>query len=160
MKAKANPEHPFFVKINQLVNEQLQNENKSIRGIAAKMKLHPYVLWSAINKKTMPTVEHLERMADYFNVSTDWLLGRTGGQATNDKKFTIGDTFIHNRYGTVVVLTYYTERKASYRVHVLNNNGEVERMSYQYFKSSFRKIGHSYAFDEVLKEISKIEVQR
>ena len=77
MRAKANPEHPFFVKINQLVNEKLQNENKSIRGIAAKMKLHPYVLWSAINKKTMPTVEHLERMADYFNVSIDWLLGRT-----------------------------------------------------------------------------------
>ncbi len=61
-----------FEKIKLLAKKQ----GISLNTLEERVGLGKNYIYSLKNKKT-PSVEHIAKIADYFNVSTDYLLGRT-----------------------------------------------------------------------------------
>lgn len=61
-----------FEKIKLLTKKQ----GISLNTLEERVGLGKNYIYSLKNKKT-PSVEHIAKIADYFNVSTDYLLGRT-----------------------------------------------------------------------------------
>lgn len=78
MRHKADPNHPFYDRLNELVKQKISSDGKSPTGISIEMQMHSTKFWRYLDRKTMPSVESLEKMADYFGVTTDYLLGRKG----------------------------------------------------------------------------------
>lgn len=75
-----------FEKIKSLAKKQ----GISLNTLEERVGLGKNYIYSLKNKKT-PSAEHIAKIADYFNVSTDYLLGRTdnpniagGGSETDD----------------------------------------------------------------------------
>ena len=50
-------------------------------------------------KKQSPKIETLQKVADYFQVSADYLLGRTDNPSTNPKEIDIKDDTVIMTYG-------------------------------------------------------------
>ena len=61
-----------FEKIKSLAKKQ----GISLNTLEDRVGLGKNYIYSLKNKKT-PSAEHISKIADYFNVSTDYLLGRT-----------------------------------------------------------------------------------
>lgn len=61
-----------FEKIKELAKKQ----GVSLQTVATELGFSVNYLYSLKTKKT-PSAEHISKIADYFNVSTDYLLGRT-----------------------------------------------------------------------------------
>lgn len=61
-----------FEKIKNLAKKQ----GISLNTLEDRVGLGKNYIYSLKNKKT-PSAEHISKIADYFNVSTDYLLGRT-----------------------------------------------------------------------------------
>nr|DAY37130.1 MAG TPA: repressor protein [Caudoviricetes sp.] len=61
-----------FEKIKSLAKKQ----GISLNTLEERVGLGKNYIYSLKNKKT-PSAEHIAKIADYFNVSTDYLLGRT-----------------------------------------------------------------------------------
>lgn len=65
-----------FEKIKILAKKQ----GISLNTLEERVGLGKNYIYSLKNKKT-PSAEHIAKIADYFNVSTDYLLGRTDNPA-------------------------------------------------------------------------------
>ena len=74
-------------KIENLMQENNLTANKL--AIACKLQNNTFTYWK--NGKTKPTIDALIRIADYFNVSIDYLVGRESA------KQTIQNTNINNQ---------------------------------------------------------------
>lgn len=69
------------------IKELCQKQKISINFLEEQLGISKNYVYSLKNKKT-PSAEHISKIADYFNVSTDYLLGRTD----NPKIAKDGDT--------------------------------------------------------------------
>ncbi|EFM32713.1 DNA-binding helix-turn-helix protein [Streptococcus pyogenes ATCC 10782] len=58
------------------IKELCQKRGISINFLEEQLEISKNYVYSLKNKKT-PSAEHISKIADYFNVSTDYLLGRT-----------------------------------------------------------------------------------
>lgn len=76
MKNKVNREHPFFEKYALLIKSAKKHNGKSIKDISSDTKILTSTLYHYLERLRMPTVTVLEKLADYFGVTTDYLLGR------------------------------------------------------------------------------------
>ena len=76
MKNKVNKNHPFFDRFEQLMAEK-EKKGLGIRAAALYCGVYPNTICGYKKRRNMPNAEQLEKLADYFKVSTDWLLGRT-----------------------------------------------------------------------------------
>jgi phage repressor protein len=70
-----------FEKIKSLAKKQ----GISLNTLEDRVGLGKNYIYSLKNKKT-PSAEHISKIADYFNVSTDYLLGRTDNPTIADKE--------------------------------------------------------------------------
>ena len=87
-----------FEKIKLLAKKQ----GISLNTLEERVGLGKNYIYSLKNKKT-PSVEHIAKIADYFNVSTEYLLGRTDNPAIAKDTVTTPD-------GRVVDLSNLRER--------------------------------------------------
>lgn len=81
----------FKKRINELVKEQKDINNIGRTELARKMSVDFSSLANALNYGIIPTIRIFIRMADYFNVSFYYLLGRT--DLENFIKSTSGENF-------------------------------------------------------------------
>lgn len=67
------------------IKELCKKQGISINFLEEQLEISKNYVYSLKNKKT-PSAEHIAKIADYFNVSTDYLLGRTDNPriASND----------------------------------------------------------------------------
>lgn len=87
-----------FEKIKSLAKKQ----GISLNTLEDRVGLGKNYIYSLKNKKT-PSAEHISKIADYFNVSTDYLLGRTDNPVIAGDNVTTPD-------GRVVDLSNLRER--------------------------------------------------
>ena len=87
-----------FEKIKSLAKKQ----GISLNTLEDRVGLGKNYIYSLKNKKT-PSAEHISKIADYFNVSTDYLLGRTDNPNISSDLVTTAD-------GRVVDLSNLRER--------------------------------------------------
>jgi len=87
-----------FEKIKSLAKKQ----GISLNTLEDRVGLGKNYIYSLKNKKT-PSTEHISKIADYFNVSTDYLLGRTDNPTIAKDTVTTPD-------GRVVDLSNLRER--------------------------------------------------
>lgn len=87
-----------FEKIKSLAKKQ----GISLNTLEERVGLGKNYIYSLKNKKT-PSAEHIAKIADYFNVSTDYLLGRTDNPNVASETVTTAD-------GRVVDLSNLRER--------------------------------------------------
>ncbi|REC31311.1 transcriptional regulator [Enterococcus pseudoavium] len=66
------------------VSELSKKQDKSLKVVAEELGLsrHAFYSW----KTSSPKAESLEKVANYFDVTTDYLLGRTDMPSSDDKK--------------------------------------------------------------------------
>lgn len=83
------------------IKELCQNRGISINSLEETLGYSRNTIYSIKNKK--PNAERLQEIADYFNVSTDYLLGRTDNPAIAGDTVTTPD-------GRVVDLSNLRER--------------------------------------------------
>lgn len=76
MNNKVNKNHPFFDRFEQLMEEK-GKKGLGIRAAAFYCGVYPNTICGYKKRQHLPNAEQLEKLADYFRVSTDWLLGRT-----------------------------------------------------------------------------------
>ncbi len=67
---------------NELIFNLISSKKLSIAEVAKSTKISPvlFTQWKAGRQK--PSTEALSKLADYFNVSVDYLLGRTENKET------------------------------------------------------------------------------
>ena len=87
-----------FEKIKSLAKKQ----GISLNTLEDRVGLGKNYIYSLKNKKT-PSAEHISKIADYFNVSTDYLLGRTDNPSIAKDTVTTPD-------GRIVDLSNLRER--------------------------------------------------
>ena len=69
----------------EIVKDLCEKQGISLNTLEDKLKLGKNSLYGL--KRNQPSAERLQQIADYFNVSTDYLLGRTDNPAiANDDK--------------------------------------------------------------------------
>ena len=78
MRYRATPEHPFFDRFNSLIASAVSVNHKSISQIERDMGITHTCMQYYRKRKMLPSAETLLKIADYFGVSTDCLLGREG----------------------------------------------------------------------------------
>ena len=76
MKSKVDRQHPFFERVAILVKSAKTHNGKSIKEISSDTKIMTSTLYHYLERLRMPSVTVLEKLADYFGVTTDYLLGR------------------------------------------------------------------------------------
>ncbi|MGM0169000.1 hypothetical protein IGI39_003316 [Enterococcus sp. AZ135] len=66
------------------VSELSKKQGKSLKDVATELGLsrHAFYSWQT----SSPKAESLEKVANYFNVTTDYLLGRTDKPSPDEKK--------------------------------------------------------------------------
>lgn len=85
----------------EIVKDLCEKQGISLNTLEDKLKLGKNSLYGL--KRNQPSAERLQQIADYFNVSTDYLLGRT------DNPVIAGDT-VTTPDGRVVDLSNLRER--------------------------------------------------
>lgn len=85
----------------EIVKDLCERQGISLNTLEDKLKLGKNSLYGL--KRNQPSAERLQQIADYFNVSTDYLLGRT------DNPVIAGDT-VTTPDGRVVDLSNLRER--------------------------------------------------
>ncbi|KAA9269841.1 helix-turn-helix transcriptional regulator [Streptococcus anginosus] len=68
----------------EIVKNLCEKQGISLNTLEDKLKLGKNSLYGL--KRNQPSAERLQQIADYFNVSTDYLLGRTDNPAIADKE--------------------------------------------------------------------------
>lgn len=87
-------ENNTIKKIENLMKENSLTANKL--AIACKLQNNTFTYWK--NGKTKPTIDALIKIADYFNVSLDYLVGRetpTAKKEINDPNKAINSTLLN-----------------------------------------------------------------
>ena len=85
----------------EIVKDLCEKQGISLNTLEDKLKLGKNSLYGL--KRNQPSAERLQQIADYFNVSTDYLLGRTDNPAIAGNSVTTPD-------GRVVDLSNLRER--------------------------------------------------
>jgi phage transcriptional regulator, cro/CI family len=85
----------------EIVKDLCEKQGISLNTLEDKLKLGKNSLYGL--KRNQPSAERLQQIADYFNVSTDYLLGRT------DNPVIAGDT-VTTPDGRIVDLSNLRER--------------------------------------------------
>ena len=68
----------------EIVKDLCEKQGISLNTLEDKLKLGKNSLYGL--KRNQPSAERLQQIADYFNVSTDYLLGRTDNPAIANTK--------------------------------------------------------------------------
>ncbi|MCL2177638.1 MAG: helix-turn-helix domain-containing protein [Firmicutes bacterium] len=68
--------------INKLIKELRQQDKLTQQDLANDLKIDRQVIANWENGHSRPKLEMVVDLADYFNVSTDYLLGRTDNKQT------------------------------------------------------------------------------
>lgn len=76
MRNKPDPYHPFFDRFTFLIESAKIHNKKSVRDISQETAILRSALYNYLERVSMPSVTTLEILADYFGVTTDYLLGR------------------------------------------------------------------------------------
>lgn len=76
-----------FDRIKNLANKQ----GKSLQKVAVDLGFSPSYFYNLKSKKS-PSAEHLAKVADYFHVTVDYLLGREGDYKFDDYPFKVSVT--------------------------------------------------------------------
>lgn len=74
----------FYERFDKLLTNAQMIQKKSLRQIAKESGVSINTLSAYKSKKTIPDVTNLVRLAYYFGVSTDYLLGREGYELENE----------------------------------------------------------------------------
>ncbi|MCK9477958.1 MAG: helix-turn-helix domain-containing protein [Firmicutes bacterium] len=77
----------FLKKLDNLISEKKITRNKMLKDLS--LGTNSFVNWQERN--TIPSGETLSKIADYFNVSVDYLLGKTNNPAPPDSDITFDD---------------------------------------------------------------------
>lgn len=72
---KAKVDKAFFNTLNCLVGKG-QKRGKTILKMSVEAGISYVTFYKYVTGKITPGIENLGKIADYFNVSTDYLLGR------------------------------------------------------------------------------------
>ena len=73
----------------EIVKDLCEKQGISLNTLEDKLKLGKNSLYGL--KRNQPSAERLQQIADYFNVSTDYLLGRTDNPAISSDLVTTAD---------------------------------------------------------------------
>ena len=77
-----NYNKPFASRLRELIAKA--NDNKiTIQSVAKSIGITRQAVSQYYNGLTQPNAETIVKIAEYFNVSTDYLLGLTDNQTTN-----------------------------------------------------------------------------
>lgn len=71
--------------VNRKVKQLLTEKKVKQTELAEEMGMQPQVLSNKLTGLRRFTLRDISRIADYFDVSTDWLLGRTEQQKLPEK---------------------------------------------------------------------------
>lgn len=74
------------MKLSSVLKDLLDLHSMTQRQLAEALDLSPSALGNYIQGTREPDYGTLIRIADYFHVSTDFLLGRSGGAAASSKE--------------------------------------------------------------------------
>lgn len=74
----------------EIIKQLAKKQGKSLNDVEQELGLSKNVLYR-MKHSDNPTKDRLETLADYFNVSTDYLLGRTDNPNTQEKQYTETD---------------------------------------------------------------------
>jgi len=85
MKGPIYRDTAFCERLNKLITSAAMVQRKTIARLAAEMDLSIGTLNNYRYGRALPTVEVLLKLADYFGVSTDYLLGREGYELEEKK---------------------------------------------------------------------------
>jgi transcriptional regulator with XRE-family HTH domain len=70
------------------VIKNLAKQNKiAVDKVLIDCKINKNFIYDIEKRNSVPSIETLEKIADYFNVSTDYLLGREQPKITVDSKY-------------------------------------------------------------------------
>lgn len=75
MRNKPDPSHSFYSRFSQLIAKK-EEKGLGICTVAFYSGINKNTLINYRQKNSMPEVKQLEKLADYFGVTTDYLLGR------------------------------------------------------------------------------------
>lgn len=92
---------PFFERFDKLLIYAQMIQKKSLRTIGEEAGLGFNALVNYKYRKTLPTATNLVKLAEYFGVSTDYLLGREGYEleTENNDNWFYPRAIFHNRRG-------------------------------------------------------------
>ena len=78
-------DHPFGVRLGELIDSANEVQKLTNKKIACELGISPAKLSEYKVGKILPSIPTLIKLADYFGVSTDYLLGREGYELEEDK---------------------------------------------------------------------------
>lgn len=78
------------------IKELAKSKGVSLQTVATDLGFSVNYIYSIKNKKN-PSVEHISKIANYFNVSTDYLLGNESGNAASSETSTIDLSNLRDR---------------------------------------------------------------
>ena len=74
--------------MNNVISERIKilikQKNTSAKLVLEELNLNPGFITDINRKGVSPTADKIVRIADYFDVSTDYLLGRTDNPKVNE----------------------------------------------------------------------------
>ena len=85
MSEKRYENHPFRERFKHLLFTAYKVQGLSARKIANEIEIDPSAFTNYCTGRTLPIAENLIKIADYFGVSTDYLLGRAGYELEENK---------------------------------------------------------------------------
>ena len=85
MTEKKYEDHPFRERLNHLMFSAHKVQGLTYKEIAQDLGISQSAMAYYKSGKTLPGAETLIRLADYFGVSTDYLLGREGYELEDEK---------------------------------------------------------------------------
>lgn len=71
-------DHPFRERLESLMDSAYKTHHLDVQQIADELDLNKWQLNDYVRGYNMPYIPTLIKIADYFGVSTDYLLGREG----------------------------------------------------------------------------------
>lgn len=129
----------------------VNKSGKSLREIARKTGLSTTLLSNYKNDRAEAGIDKLTKLADYFNVSADWLLGRTDMQEIYDG----GEHMTGNEYQCLALRTVSSSQPCD---HILNGvmglNGEAGECIDIVKKHLFQ--GHPLDTDKLVDELGDV----
>lgn len=129
----------------------VNKSGKSLREIARETGLSTTLLSNYKNDRAEAGIDKLTKLADYFNVSADWLLGRTDMQEIYDG----GEHMTGNEYQCLALRTVSSSQPCD---HILNGvmglNGEAGECIDIVKKNMFQ--GHTLDIDKLIDELGDV----
>ncbi len=98
-----------------------ENSKKSYNSILKELKLSPTAYNEWKKGKSKPTIKAINKIADYFNVSTDYIFGRTNNQKPDYPKIKIENNSFDMTFWTNEKLNLALEN-ISKLIDFLNSN--------------------------------------